>query len=437
MSSHIDSSYYVERRRLERIVRQCCEAVENAKKAIDVQKEKMRLEKLNRAKEEMCAEQNLVETKRIYNAQISNEVERNKEIVESFILKIKNSIFEMKSYQKLFDCQFESLKEMSDLLKLVSEMNCIEGEFEHEVNSIISNAKKEFFEKSQLHFSNRESNETGLKKRRKTALLNLESESKVNKSFRRQAESPAQRFEEILESAKKYSSYERVIGCNSVVKTFLSLETYEKDVYALKNMDALLSLLDRLEKVEKQASIDAGEGENTIQEYIALCGFLNIPVDNVILSERNVKKVKHLNEKMMNEYINRKKRDYVAQAIRRVMEERGVEFQDQSDTGELVFRSNNAGVIVTEYEADYLEIQQIGFYAGEVPSVNDKRKSIIEAQRVCSMMAEIKEELANKYGIVFCTSSVQKPDEKMKMYQQTSWRDRREYIRKKSKKMSK
>lgn len=72
---------------------------------------------------------------------------------------------------------------------------------------------------------------------------------------------------------------------------------------------------------------------------------------------------------------------------------------------------DNASVDVSGTENNHLVMEVSGQYSGDVPTLNERRKSVSSAQHLCSLLKSIEAELKAEYGIVFGNILTEQPGE--------------------------
>lgn len=410
MSSYIESAYVIEERRLNGIVQQCCDAVESAKKKVDSQKNQLR--ELQIAKEEY--RKSYVDRKNKlmdrYYAAVEKEASIREQNKRKLLYKISGYILEMETYQEIYDCSFSGMERMQSIRTLVeSKLDDYSG-IEREIRQIMKKTRDEMFDRTCKVFRGEIKDKISSPKSVGHHMVTLE--KGIEKENDENTEKPADAFLRIIGEVKNSPFFDEVFRNSSIINSFYEQRVYERDLYALKNMDKLIEMCERIKQIEKRKKAKDQKTKEEIKTYIALCGLLGFELDEKLISDScNEMILEKKNKSLLEEYIKKKRHDYVSGAIRKVMEKRNIVFQDGNNPDEMVFSMENAGLVITGYDSDRLEIQQVGTFFGESPSSNDKRKSISTAKRFCTLMEEIREELISEYGVSFEGEYIEEPNE--------------------------
>ena len=137
----------------------------------------------------------------------------------------------------------------------------------------------------------------------------------------------------------------------------------------------------------------------------------NKPDEELLADPANLTKLTKAYQGLKRELLERKKRDYISQALYDVMSRHGIEYADAGDQNELYFGMENAELAVSGTDSDYLTMEITGQFDGNSATENDRRKSTAAARKFCSMLPDIEKELREEYGIVFKSISTEEPNE--------------------------
>lgn len=414
MSSYVTSPFVVEERRLQGIVNKCSEDLNIALQNIIEQ------QNLMKEKEE--------EQKRIDRLYFVSQVNADNEHREN---QLKKSV-------ELMDKK-RHLREMLQNIQL--ELNIFQnGNFEMEV--IMERQRKLWY-----RLENSEENFEDLKK---SIIIHIqEAEKKVKEQSAKKSGRIDYSVENVvmkpgkkgvsLQMNKQFGSEEKIrtnpldefvakmeIAISSQYRNrFPSLvqlkrdfdlqPEYAKAAFAVNNMQKIDEIIRQLEAIENSGKIANDKRQKIVLRYRAICNLMHEVVDErLVEDERSTRKLLQTYTDLFKKYQELKKHEYVSAAVADIMERHGISYQDSRNStyGNIMrFSMDNASVDVSETENNHLVMEVSGEYSGDVPTLNERRKSVSSAQHLCSLLKSIEAELKAEYGIVFGHILTEQPSE--------------------------
>ena len=136
-----------------------------------------------------------------------------------------------------------------------------------------------------------------------------------------------------------------------------------------------------------------------------------IPDDKLLGDKRNALKLAQIYQKLVYEYQEKKVREYVSDSLEAVMKRHGIVFQDSQEENKRYFSMENASLSVAGMDSGCLTMEVIGQYSGNLPTINDRRKSMTSAKHFCSIISEIEWELKRDFGVVLKSITAEEPEE--------------------------
>lgn len=236
------------------------------------------------------------------------------------------------------------------------------------------------------------------------------------------SDSPLEVFEQKLEKAGRSSFCGRFKALEVLRGEFSSQPEYAKAAFAVHHMKKLDDILRQLEALENQQKTGTQKWEQLVVQYKAVCGLLEVPPEEALLTdERSARLLQKRCSELYAEYQEVQKREYVSGALAEVMGRHGIQYTDsqkERKTGVMRFAMEHAWVDVSGGMGDQLVMEVTGSYTGDAPTLNDRRKSVTSATKLCSLMKEIEAELREEYGIVFGQMLAERPSETTIMMEQ-------------------
>ena len=198
-------------------------------------------------------------------------------------------------------------------------------------------------------------------------------------------------------------------------KEFDEQQDYMKPLFAVQNMEKLVDIRKQIEQFEKNESEQARKRKEIILRYRAICRMMGIKENESLIEERKSSRnlIKTCNE-LYQEYQEKKKQQYIISAIEEVMERHGIAFQDSTSSAwgsTLHFSMDHAQIDISGAEDNQLTMEVYGEYEGTVPTLDDRRKSVVSANKICSLLQVIETELREEHGIIFGKTIIKEPCE--------------------------
>lgn len=414
MSSYISSPFELEERRLQGIVNKCCEALDAALAHVMEQEKLIRqnAEKDKRKNELYLVSQSEAAEEYKRNVQIRNvEKERKKRYLGKTLQDIQ---LELNVFQKEY-CGLEAIMERQKQLWFLLESEA--GELDELEESIAAHAEaaerkiRQMSEEKQgkIVFS---VDTMVIKQRNKGVSLQVNEFPDAGKTVRRK---PLDIFIHKLEAAVKSQYSSRFPSLLQLNKDFDLQPDYAKAAFAVNNMQKLDALLKQLQAAEDNDRAAGERYEKIVLRYKALCNLMHEAVDERLIKEEgSSRKLLRISDDLFRKYQEQQKHAYVAAAVSEVMGRHGISFQDgySFDNSRIMhFSMDNATVDVSGTENNLLIMEVAGEYHGEAPTMNERRKSVSSAQRLCSLLQPVAAELKDEYGIIFGSIFTEPPCE--------------------------
>ena len=220
-------------------------------------------------------------------------------------------------------------------------------------------------------------------------------------------------FEDKLDKAKKINQIKGEI--EKIERKYYEEPEFARELYVTQKLNDLEKLIQNQQK--EKASEKKSRHEKNISKYLALKGLLakgRSDNFNIVEEIDNISDValELQCEKLEARFIEIKKREYVSSALKKVMEKHGIPFFDEKHMREKYEQyDENIDFNVSGLTQNKLVVEVEGKYTGNSPTLNEKRKSVLSARKVCGIFKEIHEELKKDYGIVFDDINVIEPSE--------------------------
>lgn len=409
MSSYIESTFVIESRRLQKIVSQCEEELKNA------------LSKLNVKRQEKAQERNTFQTNIAIGSLIQGD-NRNKEDIEKNIMVNKIMAkydFLQKMYRDVID---ESIKrKMNEIMLLatkgdvseellMSMLNGCEQQLTHSalVENTIKDKYKEAHQVPSLFIGVQEERKRGVK-------IQLKKQSTLE-ADRFEADD----FEQKLKVLKSINRYKREQEILQIEKEYIAQPDFAKELYARQNIAKLDQYLqDELRKREEKVQSTAYR-EDLKKQYEALKDLIGSKNDQSIpsvesLENLSVKSIENFCEKLQSKLIEIRKKEYVANAVRTVMQRHGIACCSIMDN--VTFSQNyqydeNIDFNISGISQNRFISEINGKFYGKTPTLDERRKSVGSAKKACTFLRAIREELEKEFGIIFDETEIMEPSEK-------------------------
>ena len=232
---------------------------------------------------------------------------------------------------------------------------------------------------------------------------------------------------------EKEDQVTKVIGNNFVdLKHYVDfditgLKVADKVFYpVLKEILATASSEEELkEMLEEKEAQDDGEHEKAVLKYMALQKLLaeksgaKEPENETDFTAISVAALNLQCRKLEGQLLEIEKREYVAAALKKVMEKHNIPFFEEKKQGQY---DENLDFSVSGLTQNKCIVEVEGKYTGSSPTLDEKRRSVTSAKKACRVFKTIYEELEREYGVVFDSISDIPPSEQtIVMKASTSW----------------
>ena len=415
MSSYYTSPFELERRRLAGIVSQC-------------------ESDLNAAIDEVCSQQNRMQQAAREQAAADAGYETDQQAAQQTFekqqfVKKKQQADRKKQLQRLLD---DAQLEMSVLEQQLGRMeaarqrqeqlsyrlqnaqgnlDALEQEIRSHTSKMEEEAQRAGADRNRIDYA--AMSVSGTKKQKKAVSLQTAIPEQEEHPASRQK--PLDLFTAKLKAVMASPCAARIPSAAALAKEFAAQPEYAKTAFAVKNMQKLTELEARVRKMEQASQKASEKREKNILEYRALCKLMQItPDEQLIRSEKGGRRIAQLCEEMKRSYLERKKHAYVAAAVEEVMSRHGIVFQDAAETAGgtvMQFTAEQTAVSVSGLERDRVVMEVSGTYAGETPTLNERRQAAQQARHFCSLLTLIEQELREDYGISFGAVTAEEPSE--------------------------
>jgi len=410
MSSYVASPFELETRRLKDIVQECQNELNRAIQEVQAQADRMAEIERARWEEEQQYYQSVADNKKKLEESIRKEKADRNHKKKQLANELEGMQIEIDAYSQRYG-SLQNAEERQH--KLVEELAETQGNLH-----LIEVKMKEHFRRTQEEIKTRsresfgEAHDHALIGRQKTAVgVSLQANEDGGKRIHR-TPSIQDLFSRRLKEALETPESRRIPGIASLMKEFDAQPEYAKSAFAVKNSEKLETYLKKLAALLEKGQKQKSDRKKTVTRYRAICGLLNMEPDEELLADpANLTKLTKAYQGLKRELLERKKRDYISQALYDVMSRHGIEYADAGDQNELYFGMENAELAVSGTDSDYLTMEITGQFDGNSATENDRRKSTAAARKFCSMLPDIEKELREEYGIVFKSISTEEPNE--------------------------
>lgn len=414
MSSYVTSPFVLEERRLQGIAKKCSEDLNIALQNI--------IEQQNLMKEKEEEQKRIDRLYFVSQAKADNEhrenlLKKSAELVEKkrYLRELLQNIqLELNVFQ---NGNFEMEVIMERQKQLWYRLENSEENFEELENSIIihiqeaeKKVKDQSAEKSGRIVHSVESVVTKHGKKGVSLQMNKQfsSEEKIRTNL-------LDEFVAKMEMAIS-SQYENRFPSLAQLKSSFDLQPeYARAAFAVNNMQKIDEIIRQLEATANSGKIANDKREKIVLYYRAICNLMHEAVDErLVEDERSTRKLLQTYNDLFKKYQELKKHEYVSAAVADIMERHGISYQDSRNStyGNIMrFSMDNASVDVSGTENNHLVMEVSGEYSGDVPTLNERRKSVSSAQHLCSLLKSIEAELKAEYGIVFGNILTEQPSE--------------------------
>lgn len=414
MSSYVTSPFVLEERRLQGIVNKCSED-------------------LNIALQNIIEQQNLIkekeeERKRIDKSYFVSQVKADNEHRENLLKKsvelmdkkrhlremLQNIQLELNIFQ---NGNFEMELIMERQKQLWYRLEKSEENFEELENSIIihiqeaeKKVKDQSAEKSGRIVHSVEN--VAMKHGKKGVSLQMNKQFGSEEKIRT---NPLDVFAAKMEMAISSQYRKRFPSLIQLKRDFDLQPEYARAAFAVNNMQKIDEIIRQLETIANSGKIANDKREKIVLRYRAICNLMHEAVDErLVENERSTRKLLQTYNDLFKKYQEVKKHEYVSAAVADIMERHGISYQDSRNStyGQIMhFAMDNASVDISGTENNHLVMEVSGEYSGDVPTLNERRKSVSSAHHLCSLLKSIEDELKREYGIVFGNILTEQPSE--------------------------
>lgn len=414
MSSYVTSPFVLEQRRLQGILNQCQDDLYNALQEVEKQQEIMK----QKEEEQYIKDAQYFVFQRGAENRYQRDIEKKQKEWEQRRSGLENRIRRIKielgavtgdrrEWKEIIDRQ-EQLTEM--ILSRVENLDDLEQYIdEHEQNIRIKTRQiSEVLYGKAMY----ESGHIAMKRSHKGISLKM---GDVYEKIEKKEQSPLDIFIFKMREAMESKYINRFPALIKLEKEFDEQQDYMKPLFAVQNMEKLVDIRKQIEQFEKNESEQARKRKEIILRYRAICRMMGIKENESLIEERKSSRnlIKTCNE-LYQEYQEKKKQQYIISAIEEVMERHGIAFQDSTSSAwgsTLHFSMDHAQIDISGAEDNQLTMEVYGEYEGTVPTLDDRRKSVVSANKICSLLQVIETELREEHGIIFGKTIIKEPCE--------------------------
>lgn len=423
MSSYVTSPFVLEERRLQGIVNQCCADLNSALQKVQEQQRLMQQKEAEQREKDNSyfVSERAAETARQRDVQMHkmHVAQKKKQLREM----LEQMQIELDAFKRMY-AGMETLQErQNQLLHLVEStsenLDELESSIVHHIQKTEEQVKIIAEERAGRGF--RSDTVMVTKQIKKGISLQMEVPGETAK---RHTETPLHTFVYKMKMAMESPASSRFPSLLQLKREFDSQPEYAKSAFAVRNIKKLDEILRQLEMISKNAKADSDKREKFVAQYRAVCRLINVEVDEKLIEDKkSTRRLVQIYEDLFKKYQEQKKHTYVANAVATVMERHGIIFEDSkhSPWGNIMqFSMDHATIDISGAEGSQLTFEVSGKYEGDAPTVNEKRKSVASAQKVCSLMQTIEYELREEYGILFGRMLREEPSEETMVMKKAS-----------------
>ena len=191
-----------------------------------------------------------------------------------------------------------------------------------------------------------------------------------------------------------------------------------QNFYVQKNQRRLSELEERATEFMAQRRQTSDKALDDLYLYISIARKLGIEPgysEEDLSDPYLVEDMRKETEELVEEYKERRERQYVTNAITVVMKRHNLTFVDMnvSEDGSTQIEysmDQQTGVRITRAQSGAFEMQFQGKSKGESASLDEKRSITEKARHFCSILPSITKELEEEFGISFAQTSLQPPN---------------------------
>lgn len=414
MSSYVTSPFVLEERRLQGIADQCRRDFFLALDEVKGQEEKIK----ELAKRQEESDKNYLREKEeaplLRDKEQALFAERDKKKKAELKKRLENLDTELAVYEKRYGSMERALLRQDRLWLQLENTGCDFVEIERRIREQEKEVREEIqmisgekaAEASRYFHAERETGGLGAK----GVSLQTTPEDKIAGYM---PDSPVKIFEEKLQRALASPFAGRYPSLAAMKEQYEREPDYAKAAFAVKNRKYLEKLEGQLAGFLALEQREQEKRKETAAQYRAVCRLLGmVPDEELMMDEKADRALAGRYHDLYREYEEKKRQEYVSAAIASVMEKHDIFYQDGAENdARMLFEMEDAQLDISGVDSGHLRMEVSGEYAGEKPTLNDKRKAALAAGHFCALLTEIEEELKTDYGIVFCSVLTQKPDE--------------------------
>lgn len=206
--------------------------------------------------------------------------------------------------------------------------------------------------------------------------------------------------EKIISIEKMYHSTPVFAKELFVSKTFNELEEMERTIYIKQKQK---------NDNEKQIKILKLKYQALKQLLCEVPATYDVDLDKTSLTEINI-----LCNKLEELYIMEQKKIYITSSIKTVLKNHNISFYEMDTDKNVTYKCKYDDNIIFKIEGlsqNQFITEMRGTYFGEMPTIEDRRKSVSSAKKACSFLKKIRKELELDYGVIFNDIETDEPEE--------------------------
>lgn len=408
MSSYVESSFSIQTRKLREIVNQCEQQLQlSVDKLLDKQLQyKHEKDDFNK-KKKTAARQQAIENEK--NVSIYNEMKQKLYNKCESLLKVYKKDIDPKIEKQLQDIKNQIIE--GDLK--LNDIAIIIDKYERDIIEKIQNTnamKKKILSEQHYHAP------INISEKRKGVTLDF-SMNRHQKIASVDSDIVAL-FERKLQELKQNNDItdlqqEKII---SIEKMYHSTPVFAKELFASKTVNELDEMERTIYKKQKQKNDDEKQIKMLKLKYQALKQLLcevpatyDVDLDKTSLTEINI-----LCNKLEELYIMEQKKIYITSSIKTVLKKHNISFYEMDTDKNVTYKciyDDNIMLKIEGLSQNQFIMEMCGTYFGEMPTIEDRRKSVSSAKKACSFLKKIRKELELDYGVIFNDIETDEPEE--------------------------
>lgn len=254
--------------------------------------------------------------------------------------------------------------------------------------------------------------------------LSLEVENAAEQNREKQR-SVTEVFAEKLQKIMASEQAKKLYSAKKMAREFEETPPARKAVFAVEHMKTADQFLEQLKSQEKAKEANMEAGRKAVIRYVALCEQAGIvPNEELAKSQEMTEPLRLKIEELEKELPEIAKRNYVKKAYSEVMSRFDIQFQDsenQAGIQMLRYRVDDSDLYLSEAGNGIVTMEVEGTYAGNEPSMDDKRKAYRTNKKVCSLVQKIQDALAEDYKIYIRIQQREEPEEATIPMKHSNW----------------